>query len=304
MHAPSHASLAELDDDAVSLAPSIATTSAADVPPRFDKADLKRLRTKLQPSGVSRWCREFKETLQDYSPRAVHLLSLPHEAALASVRADTNLAALDRWAARQALNCFDRDAPDVKLLMDTDDACVTAARTSVINLLPLLCSRSRAVNGEEARLRAAQFDARIYFVDGADESATQLKASQLRDDFQALPAERTAPLHALERALLSKLPASVSTQRQALEDKLIEAEAVSAHLPWTFDQLAKIAAQHIIAAARRSNATTPGKEINAGEAKQTRPRNSKCPCCGQAGHDARNCKSKCKTCNEKSCPGT
>lgn len=110
-------------------------------------------------------------------------------------------------------------------------------------------------------------------------------------------------MHALERALLSKLPTSIRVQRQALEDKLIEAEAVSTSLPWTFDQLAKIAAQHIIAAARRSGSSASPKEVNSGEAKPGKSR--KCPCCGQLGHEARGCKSKCKQsmCDLRSCPG-
>lgn len=115
---------------------------------------------------------------------------------------------------------MDREAPDDQLLMDGEEHILQSARISMVALLPLLRNRSRAVNGEEARLRAAQFDARVYFADGGDESTTQLKANQLRADFLALPAERTSPPHALERALLAKLPPSINTQRQALEDKL------------------------------------------------------------------------------------
>lgn len=144
-----------VDDDVESLAPSVAIAPSAHVPSRFDKADLKRLRTKLQPSEVARWSEEFVETLKDYSMQAATLAAAAYDVAAASICADPTAAALDRWAARQALNCFDREAPDVKLLLDSSDACIKAARTSIVKLLPLLRTRSRVVNGEEARLRAA-----------------------------------------------------------------------------------------------------------------------------------------------------
>ncbi|MGA1354841.1 MAG: hypothetical protein ACO32I_08735, partial [Candidatus Limnocylindrus sp.] len=88
MHAMHPELTAEVDDDALSTATSLLSTPATGLPSRFDKADINRLRTKLQPSTVSRWCREFIETLYDYSPRASALAALSGEAATISIDAD------------------------------------------------------------------------------------------------------------------------------------------------------------------------------------------------------------------------
>lgn len=93
---------------------------------------------------------------------------------------------------------------------------------------------NKTADGETARVRIAQFEAKVYFKEGDDESLTQLATSVLQDEFQMLPPERTSAPHALERALLSKMPSSISAQRDRSEDQLVDAEVLGRDPPWTY----------------------------------------------------------------------
>lgn len=140
-------------------------------------------------------------------------------------------------AARQAINCFDREAAHVRLLLDVEDANEGGSlQKSMITLVSHLRNINRTMNGETARLRVAHFDAKQYFKAGDEESLTQSQPRCCGMNFRRCRLERTSASHghALERSLLGKMPASIATQRDRLEDQLIEAEALGARAPWSY----------------------------------------------------------------------
>ena len=158
------------------------------------------------------------------------------------------------------------------------------------------------------QLSLDEFKSKQYFKVGDSESATKIAAAKLRGDFEALPERHRAGQNALVRALLGKLPSACSKQKESLEDKLIESEAMSRDAPWTYQTLTKIAAQYLLVAKRRVAAEVSAAEREAARSRQQHVPgrsgvpagqqtsggpNSKCAACGRSGHATKDCPTVC-----------
>lgn len=63
------------------------------------------------------------------------LMKLPKHKAERKMARAPMLAEIDRWAARQAINCFDRKASHVRLLLDVEDESADAWHAVSVRLL-------------------------------------------------------------------------------------------------------------------------------------------------------------------------
>ena len=78
--------------------------------------------------------------------------------------------------------------------------------------------------GEEAQQQIAAFESTVYFTLGDAAQHTRAQAEKLRQAFEALPPVHTSAPHALERALISKLPEALEKQAKDLLFELAKSE--------------------------------------------------------------------------------
>ena len=159
-------------------------------------------------------------------------------------------------------------------------------------------------NPESEERAKAEFEGRTFFRQGDEEERTMVGASALRDEYEALPEEARLARHGLFRAFLRHMPAGAVRLRDDWRARLIESEVTGAALPWTYDQLSMLLAQHLaqsVGAALAHDAEVSYAGRAPGVGRDTKE--MVCDNCGQKGHMAKYCKRSCSTCKEKSCPG-
>ena len=91
-------------------------SAAAKKLPQFSTKDVDRLKTKLDPSGAENWIADFIESVEDVSDDAAAILRLDLETFERRLARGDIDSTLDRWCARQALNCFDGTSMHVQSL--------------------------------------------------------------------------------------------------------------------------------------------------------------------------------------------
>ena len=194
----------------------------------FTTKDYERLKTSLAPAAVKPWVEDFVDALEDYSAKAAALAILSDKQWALQTKGSAAVASLDREIARAALNCFDKESPHVKMVRSALRDERPDARRSGNQLLKFIVQATRSQGGEGARQTWDDFEKKAYFKVGDALEITRVNAASLKDDFEALRAgHHTDEKHALLRWVLRKMPAACTAQKEALEDKLIEALGAS-----------------------------------------------------------------------------
>ena len=260
----------------------------------FSSSEITGLMTDLEPAEITTWINVFAAAVLHRNETAYAILFLADEQ-WAAASADPLVATANSWLARALLACLNKKAPHV---------------TNFMNLLAesphvMLCGRSifTAIRsfpsflvGPEQDTFVDILDKKTYFKSGMSLVDAKNAASQLKKDFELLPAEaKHSKPNALLYKLIDKMPTNLAKVAKDLKADLWKSQTFGLAPP-SFEQLSALVSVHI----------SDGNSYETNAARF----NSKCVVCASATcpgktdyHKCPVAAAGCETCKLNFCPG-
>ena len=277
---------------------------------------VESLVTDLHPDGVVEWKKFFSARMRDHDRSVKRLFKLYSKkgatVALDETKSDSTLRRANKFIARTFLDCLKSSSTHVA---NFKGELAELQLNNGIALLTKLDAITTMTMGIEKRVAQSEFDAFSPLKTGMKLENVKRACSQLQEKFKLTSKYNPASLICMQEMLIEKMPNDKATKRKELLDELYASEFKGTK-PWPSTTaligligmyLAKnpeaASAAADPAAAEAAAARAEAARLEAAAAKYEKFDGKNCLACGQTGHIARNCKSKCTSCKEKNCKG-
>lgn len=276
-------------------------------------AVLQSHKTDLAPGGVPQWCVWARPVLAKNTKLWNAALDLPEDAFLARLDTEPDMQAQDEHNAAMITAMLDPTSPHVRAFKaevaerDATAAREGSAKTPIVSsgyrLWHAITASAQCGVGAQRMSRMQAFKDTNYFGLAQTYETFVLAAHTLRADFMLLPESARRGEHALERAMLDRMPSAIESEVAAYRKKIEKREALGQPLKWSYDEMVKLLAIEVVAAATvTGTAKKASSATNAGVI---------CVRCGQRGHKAGDkrddgtpvCVARCEHCGSRVCPG-